>query len=253
MRRLAMLALVILLGIVPAILQRSPAAGQEAAPPRAAAREQQFGMVKENGWLQVSRPEPRNGEATLFDGTLLQPYDVYFNEQYAAVPEVTSPPPEFMVVEVVAGEFALDISDQGTIIVDRPDGSPIVYLDRIEPPAAPYYVVSGRYVNDLSGDPCSRLCAIPEKTAVQLVPGDRAIAKAGSICVWCLLHQPGADLGQLFVSVELQNRPNVAGDFSWVQDWQKKQGGSTSALQPSRPTMMGWAYFHPQARCRGGG
>jgi hypothetical protein len=256
MRRLFILAAVVLFGFIPLT---GRVAAQESTPPAEGEGDQGFQFGPNSGrWDAVSRPQPLVGQQTSFDGSVFQPYAISFNEQYASVPQITDV--EFMVVEIESGAFALEIPANGMFVVDRPDGSPIEYLQIVQ--NEPYYLPTGMFVLNDSGSPCTNMCAIPVGKAVQLQAGDQTIALADSICIWCLLHQPGAVVDQglmhVYVLLEVDDRGNRR-TFSWITDWDQNQGpagtpepGGTPEVRASSGALA-WALFNPQARCRSGG
>ena len=250
MRRLLVIITVMLLGVAPLVIPGLPAAAQD--------KDSDFKLGPNHGdWAEVARPEPRQGLGTSIDGRLLQPYDVYFNMPFAAVPPINNADTmaETMVVEIQAGAFALEVLDEGTFIVNRPDGSPIEFLEIL--PDDPFYLPTGTYVRDTNGNVCTHMCAIPLKTAVQLEPGDITFATGGSVCIWCLLEQAGKtdQTGLLLVSAVLDQEPENLESFSWVRSWERTQGASATPEQSTQSPVDGrqvafsWA-FNPQARCK---
>src|SRR5215211_8003458 len=132
MRRLLVIMTVMLLGVAPLVIAGLPAAAQE--------KDSDFQLGPNHGdWAEVARPEPREGQGTTIDSERLQPYDVYFNMPFAAVPPVYDA--ETMVVEIQAGAFALEVLDRGTFIVKRPGGSPIEFLEILA--VEPYFLPTG--------------------------------------------------------------------------------------------------------------
>lgn len=242
MRRHVLFLLVALLAATP--FAGLPASAQEGGS------DYQIGLEYDS-WAGVGRPEPLPG-ALPTNGEILQPYEVYFSEDYAAVPEI--PDSEFMIVKIMEGSFALAPGDEGTFIVDPADGQPIRYLEEI--PDEPYFLPTDRYVRDTADQPCASVCAIPLRTAVQVTTGSTITVREGSLCLWCLLNTNAdrQDKGLLIVSVLLPQDFTPA-EFSWTQSWMEAQGnGSQASAAPnSAPVTLGWALFNPQARCRGGG
>ena len=264
MRRLTVIALVAVIGM-----------GALAAPPAAAwqdAPEWRIG-VEGHRWEGVSRPEPPSREAVApppAGDRIMEPYAVFFSEDYAAVPEMTRVEPEFMVVVVQKGNFALDTGAQepGMVIFPAEDQPvPIMQPKQVDPP---YYVLTDpvEYIQDPSGGNCTLSCPVPPDAVVQLKPGDRIVAREGALCVWCLLNsnfEPGNaeaeydDQGmlQVFALLTAGARPE---SFSWIQDWDRTQaeattaaasmgGDATPAASGPEQTVLAWA-FNPQARCR---
>ena len=246
MRRLLVIITVMLLGVAPLVIPGLPAAAQE--------KYSDFQLGPNHGdWAEVARPEPREGLGTSIDGERLQPYDVYFNMPFAAVPPIDNA--ETMVVEIQAGAFALEVLNEGTFIVNRPGGSAIEILEIL--PDEPYYLPTGTYVRDTNGNICTHMCAIPLKTAIQVEPGDITFATGGSVCIWCLLKQAGTtdQTGLMLVSVVLDRKQVRAENFSWVESWEQSQGAGATAQQSTqspvdgRRVALAWA-FNPQARCK---
>jgi len=247
MRRLLVIMTVLLLGVAPLVIPGLPAAAQD--------KDSDFQLGPNHGdWAEVARPEPREGLGTSIDGQRLQPYDVYFNMPYAAVPRIDEA--ETMVVEIQAGAFALEVLNMGTFIVNRPGGSPIEFLEIL--PDEPYYLPTATYVRDVNSNICTHMCAIPLEHAIQLEPGDVTFATGGSVCIWCLLNQAGKtdQTGLMLVSAVLDQEPERLESFSWVQSWEQWQGAGNATPEQSaqspvdgRRVALAWA-FNPQARCK---
>jgi hypothetical protein len=248
-----------------------------AAPPVAAEQGDPDWRIGAEGqrWEGVSRPEPPSTEAVApppAGDQIMEPYAVFFSEDYAAVPELTKLEPEFMIVVVQKGSFALDTGDKEPGIVVFPaEGQPIPVMQP-KKDDAPYYVLTDplEVVKDPSGGDCTLACSIPADTVVQVKPGDRIVAREGALCVWCLLNsnfEPGnakaeyddQGLLQVFALLKAGALPE---SFSWIQDWEGTQtqatsgagsegGAATPAASSPEQTMLAWA-FNPQARCRGG-
>jgi hypothetical protein len=265
-RRPAVITLVAVIGL-----------GALIAPP-AAARQPESGWrigVEGERWEGVGRPEPPTAEAMLpppVGDLIMEPYAVFFSEDYAAVPEMTEFTPEFMVVVVQKGNFALDVADtESGIVVFPAEGQPIPMMNpRKDDP--PYYQRTDpvTYIQNPSGGDCTLACPIPADSVIQTKPGDRIVAREGALCVWCLLNSnfdPGnakteyddQGLLEVFALLPAGTGPNR---FSWIQDWESNQkdaatpsvsqrGGPMSVATNSEPTLLAWA-FNPQARCRGG-
>lgn len=266
MRRLTVIALVAVMGMVAL-----------AAPPVAARQGDPTWRIGAEGerWEGVGRPEPPSTEAIApppAGDLIMEPYAVFFSEDYAAVPEMTKFEPEFMIVVVQTGNFALDTGDtEPGIVVFPAAGQPIPLMQpRNNDP--PYYELTDpvKYVQDPSGGNCTLACPIPPDTVIQAKPGDRIVAREGALCVWCLLNSnfdPGnaeteyddQGLLEVFALLPAGASPD---SFSWIQDWESNQleAATPSASQSSgaptvsgglEQTMLAWA-FNPQARCRGG-
>jgi hypothetical protein len=224
----------------------------------------------------VARPRVQRGTQTPSEGPMVQPYEVYFAEEYARIenlagdgtPEFET---EFMVVEVKQGIFALEVGDSGTFIVDPAGEAPIQIVDL--PSSPPYVVPLPNYIRNAAGNICTNMCALPLNTAVQVKPGDIVIAQANALCLWCLLHgtrsevttatESGrqatatppvgyvaeSDSGLLLVSVQLANVDDPD-SFSWVQAW---ESAASSAATPSASgelsSAIAWAFFNPPSGC----
>jgi len=223
----------------------------------------------------VARPRVQSGTQTPREGPILQPYEVYFAEQYArlenlAGSETPTFETEFMVVEVKQGIFALEVGDNGTFIVDPAGEAPIQIVDLPRDP--PYVVPRAKYVRDAAGNICTNMCALPLKTAVQVKPGDIVIAQANALCLWCLLHGSRSELGAdtvsrrdaagsrtatavaradsglLLVSVQLANVDDPD-SFSWVRAWESAASfASTQSSSGELSSAMAWA-FNPPSGC----
>jgi hypothetical protein len=122
-----------------------------------------------------------------------------------------------------------------------------------------YYAPTEQFVSDEKGADCTSLCTVLPGVAVQVTDGDRIIAPAGAICIWCLLNQNehvGESQGQLYVFPLLD-----AGEiFSWsVYD----PGSAAATERGATPEPNGyatpeemtgaapWALFNPSSNCRG--
>jgi hypothetical protein len=188
----------------------------------------------------------------------------------AFVPEVQGA--EFMVVIVKSGEFVVDVKGPGSFLIDPVVGQDITAKDaeRLEVMRGEitdtdsgrdvHYYPTGQYVLDERGRVCKDLCTVLPGVAVQVTDGDRIIAPAGSICIWCLLNQrehAGESQGELYVFPLLHE-----GD---IFSWSKYAGGSAAvAEQGATPASNGyatpeqltgataWAFFNPSGNCRGG-
>jgi hypothetical protein len=247
-----------------------------ATPPVAAEQSNRDWRIGGEGqrWEGVSRPEPPSTEAIAPppDGDqIMEPYAVFFSEDYAAVPEMRGRfKPEFMVVVVQEGSFALDTGDKEPGIVVFPAAGQPIPVMQPKKDAAPYYELTDplEVVQDPSGGDCTLACSIPADTVVQVKPGDRIVAREGALCVWCLLNsnfEPGNEeaeyddqgLLQVFALLNAGASPD---SFSWIRDWEEMQaqatggaanngGDATPAASGPEQTMLAWA-FNPQARCR---
>jgi len=240
-----------------ALLSLVPLAGVAAQ-----AGESDFGPVSTDEQFEgVAVPRVQVGTETSLDGAILQPYEVYFGEQYARMenliddqtPTFTT---EFMVVEVKQGIFALEVGAEGQFFVDPIGETPIQFVE-LPSVGPPYVVPLSKYVRNTAGNICTNMCALQLNTAVQVKPGDIIIARADSLCLWCLLHGTGtelspeggagsrADSGLLLISVQLAE-PIDRDSFSWIQAM-KRSALATKSASPSRVTMA-WA-FNPPSGC----
>jgi hypothetical protein len=266
MRRIAVIALVTVIGT--ASLVTPPAVAQQGDPDWRIGGEG-------SAWEGVSRPEPPGTEAVAPPPTgdrIMEPYAVFFNEDYAAVPEVTKFEPEFMVVVVQKGSFALDARDtEPGIVVFPAAGQPI---PKMQPKKyeRPYYVLTDplEYVQNPSGGDCTLACPILPGTVVQVKTGDRIVAREGALCVWCLLNSnfttPDDDLTNsddqgLLLVYALLTAGASPDSFSWIQDWERNEAtaataypsessGTPTAATNSERTMLTWA-FNPSTKCDG--
>jgi hypothetical protein len=250
MRRLMLLVLVIALG-----------SGSLAALPAGALNgESDFGDLSTTEQFEgVAAPRPQIGTKTPFQDAILQPYEVFFGEQYARIDNEESESgfeTEFMVIEVKAGIFALRVGDEGTFVVDPAGESPIQFVElQPDEQAPPYVVPLQQYVRDEAGNICTNMCALPLEMAVQVKPGDIIIAHAGSYCLWCLLLGTDTELNQtsgtgngIPDSGLLLVSALVPGDnpetFSWLSNWSQGSGDATPEAL-TRSVKMAWAYNPP--------
>ncbi len=269
MRRRLMLAILIAVAIAPVAF--FPAAAQD--------KESDFGRPSSAEQFEgVTRPRVQNGTQTPQRGPVLQPYEVYFAEQYARLENLSrddnSPTfeTEFMVVEVKQGIFALQVGEKGTFIVDPAGEAPIQFVDLPSTQEPPYVVPQHRYVRDAAGNICTNMCALPLNRAIQVKPGDIVIAQGDALCLWCLLHgtrseletetaasdqgaatsartpMPEADSGLLLVSVQLENIDDPE-SFSWVRAWDSTSSvAATPNSNRELTSAMTWA-FNPPSGC----
>jgi hypothetical protein len=217
----------------------------------------------------VAQPLAQIGAETPLDGAVLQPYEVYFGQQFARLENLDNLEndqtptfeTELMVIEVKQGIFALEVGANGDFIVDPVGETPIQFVELLssEPYAEPYVVPVAKYVRNAAGNICTNMCALPLNNAVQVKPGDVIIAQAGSYCLWCLLQGSGTELDQasgdvgpkpdsglLLVSVRLVE-PGEASNFSWIEAWTQDGGLATPTVSTS-PVTMSWA-FNPPSGC----
>ena len=246
MRRLVVFALVALVGLTP--LAALPTAAQFDSP--------DFGPLGVNPPFEgVAKPRAQVNTQTPADAPILQPYEVYFGERFARLVNrgfAAEFVPEFMVIEVKQGTFALQVADQGTFIVDPAGETPIQHVELPNSVAPPFVNPLPNYVRNAAGNICTNMCAIPLNTAVEVNPGDIVIAHANALCLWCLLKgsnpedwedpafagtgtpTPLPDSGILLVSVLLEPAAE-RGSFSWIQAWNAMSGVVPPAL-PGSPT-----------------
>jgi hypothetical protein len=188
-------------------------------------------------------------------------------DHHAVVPEVQGA--EFMVVIVDSGEFVLDVKGPGSYLVDPVKNSEI-------PSSADQtvgimhasisgkevtYTLTDQVVLDEKGNPCTNLCTVLPGVAVQVTDGDRIIAPAGAICIWCLLNQnehASETAGTLHVFPLLADGE----EFSW--SLYTGDGSEVTAEQAATPAAdanaigdqlvqaVPWAFFNPAGNCRGG-
>jgi hypothetical protein len=248
MRRWISLFIVMVIGL--ARLALLPAAAQEQ-------QEWQFGKNGEEvRWSGVSRPLPPADPVPAPPGgaQVMQPYSVFFSEDYAAVPVV--PDAEFMVIVVKQGSFALDLmppdlnvkpSDPEAFLVQPIDG-PIPILNRVS--GEPYYENSNDVVLR-DGSPCVSMCVIPVQTAVRIREGDKVVAKEGAICLYCLLNSSvdATDQG-LFDVYVLRDAGSNPQDFSWIRNWEDEQ--KLQSQTSDAPLVRAWAYLNPGSGCKDG-
>jgi hypothetical protein len=185
-------------------------------------------------------------------------------DQRAFIPEVQGA--EFMVVIVDSGEFVIDVKGPGSFlvdpVVDRELKSSDVDKIRIMHAAIlgneVHYNPTEQFVLDEKGQECTSLCTVLPGVAIQVTDGDRIIAPAGAICIWCLINQnehAGETQGQLYVFPLLD--PDEG--FSWAD---YGGGSAMAAPQEATPEMNGdatpeqlteasaWAFFNPAGNCR---
>jgi hypothetical protein len=186
----------------------------------------------------------------------------------AHIPEVQGA--EFMVVIVESGEFVVDVKGPGSFLIDPGDGPEPASNDvaKIEVMRAEiidrdsdrevHYIPTGQFVLDEKGMDCTSLCTVLPGVAVQLTVGDRIIAPAGAICIWCLLYPDGEESdphGALYVFPLLDNGER----FTWSR---YDLGSAVAADQGAAAEQNGfatpeqltgaapWALFNPSTNCR---
>jgi hypothetical protein len=186
----------------------------------------------------------------------------------AYIPEVQGV--EFMVVIVDSGEFVLDVKGPGSYLVD-PVANPelessdvekirIMHADitYTETGSEVRYTPTDQFVLDEKGQDCTSLCTVLPGVAVQVTDGDRIIAPAGAICIWCLLNQSehkGESQGQLYVFPLLDDgeifswSPYAAGSAAAAE-----QGAAAEPNGDATPEQLSsaapWALFNPASSCR---
>ena len=272
MRSLPLILLIILVGLSPlGIVDRSSAAQEGSS------LEEQLDACTLGGsndgpdhsgewWSAVCRPIPILGART--PAPLMQGYLVKFAEAYGATRPLTDVgdfevEPEFMAVIVMEGFFALDLRDetQQSIVVSPADGliDELRWSGSEEPPF---------YETTNTDTACDPNCTVGPGQAVLLKEGDVAVAKPGTLCLWCLLgrdeiqdrnvHDPNVDdhdpedlepgLLGVFALLEAPEDPE---SFSWIRDWDRVQGGGSEA-RTDEPTFLAWAFNPHGSKCGGG-
>ena len=211
-------------------------------------------------WEGVCRPIPPDEPVPAPLGTdlIMQPYAVYLAEDYAAIPDASSGDfrPEFMVVVVRKGTFALDVKagSPGRIVVYGA-GNDIPLLTAFEGGEPYYFERPGEVLTDREGNPCVRACEVPPSNVVQLGPGDRVVAEEGAICVYCLIgtnEERDGETGllEVFVLRQFGDDPET---FSWIDSWNRAERGELPLLRGAdTPTVLGWSYFDPKTGCKDG-
>lgn len=254
MRRLTILHLVLSLGSL--LTTSLPAAAFDG--------DSDFGPVSTTEQFEgVAKPRPQEGMLTPLEDPVLQPYEVFFGEQYARIDNLESDGPsafetEFMVIEVKEGIFALEVGEEGTFIVDPAGDAPIQFVELPAVATPPYVIPLPQFVRNTAGSICTSMCSLPHGKAVQLKPGDLVIAQALSSCLWCLLHGTESalnqtsgqgdaipDSGLLLVSAQIPVVDPTS--FSWLANW--TEGGSEATPEAlNRSVTMTWA-FNPPSGC----
>lgn len=206
-------------------------------------------------------------------GEQLAAFKVLFNNEKDYIPEVANS--EFMVVYVANGEFVIDVKGPGSYTID-PGIDPAIEQEIGTPQNAAeapegykdieimvgkvssdgqeiVYEPTGQFILDERGNRCVTLCTVLPGYAVKLMAGDRVIAPAGAICIWCLLHAGDASgdaPGVLFAYPLLRGD-----DFSWRQNHPNPDASASissnfvdASLSGARPVTMGWA-IGPGSNC----
>ena len=174
--------------------------------------------------------------------------DIDFLEQYAALPPCAYP--ERMVVEVVRGEFVLDLRPDATGVVALPGGNPVTIMRPItgtsaQPGGFSYYESTGRPVEDPDGRPCLAVCALSAGLPYLLPTGTRVSLPGTGVCLWCLLN---GSLGQQRVYAE-----HPVGDAASLTllKFDKGLAPVNSSAAATGGQRLGWA-LNPGTSCRGG-
>jgi hypothetical protein len=185
------------------------------------------------------------------------------SERYAFIPEVQGA--ELMIVIVNTGEFVVDVKGPGSFLVDPVVGRELTSkeIDKVRIMHAEIigteveYTPTEQFVLDEKGNDCTSLCTVLPGVAVQVTDGDRIIAPAGAICIWCLLNQnehTTKSEGELYV-FPLLNDGEI---FSWSQydeSVQATQQGAAEQKGEATPEQLTgaapWALFNPSTNCRG--
>jgi hypothetical protein len=282
MRRLIIFAIVALLGFAPLVVRSVSAQEQEDYAWQGVTVGKPVSFLAEGSaepfqlladFLGDPKENLAGGPASL-GARLDEAYPVAFENltdtDLAHIPEVQGA--EFMVVIVKSGEFVIDVKGPGSFLIDPVVGPGLESSQDVEKlrimlanitdtksGSEVRYTDSGHFVRDAKGRICTSLCTVLPGVAVQVTDGDRIIAPAGAICIWCLLNQSehkGESQGELYVFPLLD-----AGDiFSWSQ---YDLGSAAAARQGATPESIGyatpeemtgaapWALFNPSATCKG--
>ena len=259
MRRLGIAVLVVLLGLVLPGLGAGPTSAQEGGIPGCelydvSAVFAELGLNPDEDsyqWEGMCRPVPQDPPTPFGAGQVLQPYLVFFNEDYAAVPDAISGEyePEAMVVVVREGSFALDVKGDNTSDI-------VVYGAGVEIPRLTNFEPNEPYYSPSEDEPCPQVCVLSPGEEVLLGPGDVVVAEQGGICVYCLLdtdNERKNETGLLEVFV-LRGDAEDPQTFSWIDSWDRAAEGllPVFAQSTSSTTMRGWAFFDPSTRCKDG-
>ena len=276
MRRLLVLAIVVLLGVAPV--------GGLSVWAQGSYDEAWSGVEIFENAAPMEKLDEFLGNSGSLRARLTTGHRVTFEnsgEMRAHIPEV--PEAEFMAVYVNSGEFVLDIMPPTSFIVDTAEDRPIAKLKIEEEGIEAHYTLDESNPEQLqneNGVTCTEMCTVPppkedgqlvpedERTAIQLLSGDWVLAPAGGICVWCLLnaYREKGTTGELYVY------PLSAKEFSWAQ---AKVAGAAAAGTAATPTAQGtlgedfmatdlgassraeplsnvaaWAFFNPAPNCR---
>jgi hypothetical protein len=277
MRRLVILVFVALLGFAPLGIRSVSAQSEDNAwqgvtVGEPASRETES-AAEPFQLLADFLGDPKENQAagsTSVGARLDEAYPVTFtndpnSEQYAFIPEVQGA--ELMVVIVKTGEFVIDVKGPGSFLVDPVVGQELTSKD-IDKIRIMHGVITGteieytpteQFVLDEKGYDCTSLCTVLPGVAVQVTDGDRIIAPAGAICIWCLLNQnehTTESQGELYAFPLLDDGET----FSWSQydlgsAAAVEQGESTEPKGDATPEQLTgaapWALFNPATSCRG--
>jgi hypothetical protein len=258
MRRVSLLVVIVLFSSLLGALPSPPVLGQQneadcTIVPKDPAAMRIWECVEEptpvDDKFTPGAPQPASGNKKF------QPYTVVLKAQYAAVPDIRDEglSPEYMVVTVAQGDFALDLKKDSPspVIVDPVNGREVHFMERVVG-ARPYYRDTDNPVVDGAGAPCVHMCAIPADSVVHVQTHDTVYALEGAFCLWCLLTKLGEDgnpdQGQLDVlaMIDANAAPE---DFSWIQSWRNEQATPTANTAPSG-TMKAWVLLNPGTGCR---
>ena len=282
MRRLIIFAIVALLGFAPLVVRSVSAQEQEDYAWQGVTVGKPVSFLAEGSaepfqlladFLGDPKENLAGGPASL-GARLDEAYPVAFENltdtDLAHIPEVQGA--EFMVVIVKSGEFVIDVKGPGSFLIDPVVGPGLESSQDVEKlrimlanitdtksGSEVRYTDSGHFVRDAKGRICTSLCTVLPGVAVQVTDGDRIIAPAGAICIWCLLNQSehkGESQGELYVFPLLD-----AGDiFSWSQydlgsAAAAQQGATAEPNGYATPEQLTgaapWALFNPSATCKG--
>jgi hypothetical protein len=276
MRRLLLFAIVVLLGFGPLAVRSVSARSWEGSeawlgvtvgepiPYDPEAPQVPFQLLAH---LLGAPPKEMDANPASISALLDEAYPVEFKngqtifEHSAYIPEVQGT--EFMVVIVASGEFVLDVKGPGSFLVDPdPDNSPdqLVEIMRAKIDGTDVrYEPTGLFVPDEKGQDCTRLCTVLPGVAVQVTAGDRIIAPAGAICIWCLLNrqeQQAPAEGLVYAFPLLDDTET----FSWEQygidgpeaatEQKATPAADAGATSEGLVQAIPWAFFNPAGNCR---
>jgi len=211
----------------------------------------------------------------------MRPYAVAFTHGYSAAPRIgrgslvdENLVPEFMVVYVIDGTFAIDPDaidpEPGKQVVVSTWRKSIPTLKPKDQNLGTLYVPTGDTLKieiDGTKTDCTRACPVSSDVPVALYPGDIAIAEPGALCIYCLIgngqigddqigqFQPDHVKGLLEVYALLPTGanptdPNDPNTFSWLKSWHAEHPGLSRQRNDDTMTgMMAWAFLNPGGRC----